>query len=280
MKAIALRIALLMMFTAGVAYAQPAEQPPHGGPTEPPTQSAAPGSHGMSGGEAGEGEGHPGGHEAGGHEAGGHHGDPTKHFNFTEWHWGKDVTGGAFGDGKNENPKTGAVVAGPEEKMSGPFVLMIVNFAIFLGLLAWKLRPAANTMAAERHDQIKNALEEAATLRQQAADKLSEYELKLRDADAEIARMVEGMRKDAEADKARILDNAEKQAAQMKRDAEQRIAAEIELARAVLTREVTSAATTATEKLLKDNLQPMDQAKLVASFINDVNVDRQAKERV
>ncbi|MGE0547980.1 MAG: hypothetical protein AB7O24_24815 [Kofleriaceae bacterium] len=276
MKTIA-RIALLMMFAAAGAYAQPPEQPPHGGPTEPPTQSAAPGGHGLSGGEAGHDDGHPGGHEAGDHG----HGDPTKHFNFTEFHWGKDVTGGAFGDGKNENPKTGVVVEGPEEKMSGPFVLMILNFAIFLGLLAWKLRPAANTMAAERHDQIKNALEEAARLRQQAADKLSEYELKLRDADAEIARMVEGMRKDAEADKARILDNADKQAAQMKRDAEQRIAAEIELARAMLTREVTAAATTATEKLLKDNLQPMDQAKLVTSFINDVGVDRQqAKERV
>ena len=78
------------------------------------------------------------------------------------------------------------------------------------------------------------------------------------------------MKKDAEADKARILDNAAKQSAQMKKDAEARIAAEIDFARAALTREVTAAAAAATEKLLREKLQVGDQSKLVAAFINDV----------
>ena len=78
------------------------------------------------------------------------------------------------------------------------------------------------------------------------------------------------MRKDAESDKARILGNAEKQAAQMKRDAELRIAAEIELARAMLTREVTAAAATATEKMLREKMVADDQQKLVGAFITGV----------
>lgn len=199
----------------------------------------------------------------------GHH-DPTQHFNFFGFSWrGKDEFGGKLGDGQMVDEKTGEVVK-EEEPMSPPFVFMVLNFLLLLGILIWKGKPAVTQMAADRHDQIKTALDEAAKLRQQAADKLAEYEAKLKDADVEIQKMVEGMKKDAEADKARILDNAAKQSAQLKRDAEARIAAEIEYARAALTREVTAAATTATEKLLREKMQPGDQSKLVTAFINDV----------
>lgn len=213
---------------------------------------------------------------------GGGHEDPTKHFNFFGFSYrGKDIAGGNLGDGQNIDPNTGEVVGHGEEAMSAPFVLMVLNFLILVALLAWKGGPIVRKLAAERHDQIKDALDEAAQLRQLAADKLAEYETKLKDADAEIARMVDGMKKDAEADKARILDNAEKQAAQMKRDAEARIAAEIEYARANLTREVTAAASLATEKLLRDKMVPGDQQKLVTSFITDVQAQpTAAKERV
>ena len=55
----------------------------------------------------------------------------------------------------------------------------------------------------------------------------------------------------------------------MKRDAEQRIAAEIEIARAQLTSEVTAAAAAATEKLLREKVTPDDQHKLVSTFISE-----------
>ena len=57
----------------------------------------------------------------------------------------------------------------------------------------------------------------------------------------------------------------------MKKDADQRIAAEIDLARTLLTKEVTAAAVHATEKLLKDKATPDDQRKLVSSFITGIN---------
>ncbi len=202
------------------------------------------------------------------------HGDPSKHFNFFDFGWrGKDAYGGKFGDGQMVDSHTGEVVNG-EEPMSAPFIFMVLNFLLLFGILAWKGGPIARKAAEERHDQIKNALEEAAKLREQAQTKLSELESKLKSADDEIKAMVEGIRKDAEADKARILENADKLAAQMKRDAESRIAAEIESARASLTREVTDAATAATEKILRDKLQPTDQSKLVSSFISDLGSNK------
>jgi len=204
-------------------------------------------------------------------------GDPSKHFNFTGItpghlfdYRGKDEYGGPFGDGKMRDPATGRDVH-EEEPASPPFIFMLLNFALLLGLLARYGRPVAQKTAQERHDLIKTALDEAAALRTQAADKLAQYESRLKDADAEIKQLVNGMRADAESDKKRILAAAEAQAAQMKRDAELRIAAEIELARAQLTREVTAASAAATEKLLRDKLTAGDQQTLVTAFITDVS---------
>jgi len=117
------------------------------------------------------------------------HGDPSKHFRFFGspfGHGDKDVAGGPHGDGVNKDLKTGHAVPGEEEPMSAPFIFMILNFVVLLALLSKYGRPAARKLAAERHDQIKTALDEAAKLRKQAADKLAEYESRLKAADAEI----------------------------------------------------------------------------------------------
>lgn len=201
-----------------------------------------------------------------------HHHDPSEDFRFLGPPFGHskyDVKGGPYGDGVMVD-KHGNVVAGEEEPMSAPFIYMVLNFALLLFILMKYGGPAAKNAAASRHDQIKTALDEAAKLREQAAAKLAEYETRLKDADTEIKKMVEGMRADAEADKKRILATAEAQAAQMKKEADQRIAAEIEYARATLTRQVTDAAIAATEKILRAKETSEDQQNLVNAFIGDL----------
>lgn len=223
----------------------------------------------------------PAEHAGSGH-ADAHHHDNSQHFNFLgspAEHYGKDIAGGPYGDGVNHNPATGVTIPGDESEMSAPFIFMVLNFILFLILMAWKAKPAFEKMAADRHDQIKTALDEAAKLRKQAADRLDEYQSKLAKADAEIKAMVEGLRTDAEADKQRILASAERQAAQMKRDAETRIAAEIELARASLTREVTVAATAAAEKLLREKMTATDQQQVINTFISGVQAAAQKEAR-
>jgi len=196
--------------------------------------------------------------------------DPSQHFNFASHFFDYrklDEYGGPLGDGVMTDDKTGETVR-EEEPMSAPFVLALVNFAILLLLLAKYLAPAGKKVAQERHDSIKTALDEAAKLRDEAKKKLGEYEARIAGLDAEIQKLVDGIRVDAEADKKRILDNAERQAAQMKHDAEQRIAAEIELARAQLRQEVAVAASSAATALVRDKATPDDQQRLVSSFIS------------
>ena len=200
--------------------------------------------------------------------------DPARHFNFFDFSYGhKDEFGGPLGDGKmEEKDGQGNVVhvVHEEEPMSAPFVLMLVNFGLLLILLAKYGWPVAGKLAADRHDQIKTALDDAARLREQAKTKLAEYETRIAGVDGEIKKLVDGIRADADADKARILKAAETQAAIMKRDAELRIAAEIELARATLTREITAASAAATEKLLRTNVTTTDQSNLVGKFISNL----------
>jgi F-type H+-transporting ATPase subunit b len=213
-------------------------------------------------------DGEPGGHGAAAAEHGAHgggHGDPSKHFNFFDIGYGKkDVYGGKKGDGvQGPNDE-------PEEPMSPPFAFALINFGILLVILAKYGGPAARKMAETRSDQIKGALDEAAKLRQAAAAKLDEYSSLLTAAEAEMKTMLDNMRADAAAEKERILAAAEAQAKAMQRDAEQRIAAEIALARATLTREIAIAASNAAESIIKSKATPADHTKLVDTFVADV----------
>ena len=234
------RALLLVLVLFGTAHAQPGPEAPEGGKAEEGSKERFE--------------------------------DPSEHFNFAS-HWldyrKLDEYGGPLGDGTMTDEKTGETVR-EEEPMSAPFVLALVNFAILLLLLAKYLAPAGKKVAQERHDQIKTALDEAAKLRDEAKQKLTEYEARIAGVDAEIQKLVDGIRADAEADKKRILENAERQAAQMKRDAESRIAAEIELARAQLQQEVAAAAASAATALVRDRSTPDDQKRLVSSFISSL----------
>ena len=268
-----------MVFAAAIAVGSLARVAHADVPPMPPEHGAVEqGGHAEAGHEAGHAEGGAG-HAGGGHEAGchggGHDADPSQNFNWFKGipfgYYSLDAKGGPLGDGKlGTGPDAPTVSAAEEEKMSAPFILMFVNFGILLLILAKFAGPAARKMAESRSDQIKNALEESAKLRQQASDKLEEYKTKLADADAQISKMVTDMRTAAEADKTRILDNAAKQAEALKRDAEARIAAEIARARIELKREVSIAAAVAAEKMVRERATGADQTKLVDTFIADL----------
>lgn len=189
--------------------------------------------------------------------AGAGHDDPSAHFNWVDFGYGsKDINGGPLEDG--------------DEPMSPPFIMMLFNFGVVVTILMWKVRPAIRRYTAKRHDTIKSALEEASLLREQARAKLEEYTSQLARAEKEIEQMVTDIRQGAEAEKQRILADAEAQARALTRDAEQRIAAEIERARAGLEREVVAAAIAVAERLIREQATRSDHTQLADSFIQDI----------
>lgn len=187
----------------------------------------------------------------------GHAADPSAHFNWFDFGYAdKDIYGGTLEPG--------------EEPMPPPFALMLFNFGIVVLILMWKVRPAIRKYVAKRHDSIKDALAEASLLREQARAKLEEYTRQLARAEKEIEEMVTGIREGAEAEKKRILADAEAQAQALKRDAEQRIAAELERARAELEREVVAAAVAVAERLIREHATKNDHVTLADGFIQEL----------
>ncbi|KAB2910104.1 MAG: hypothetical protein F9K40_03415 [Kofleriaceae bacterium] len=241
MRLVKLFIGAALVLSPAAALAQGSAEAHHGEPAESAGTHGAHDDHGA-----------------------GHH-DPSKHFNYFDIGYKKkDVYGGKYGDGV-QGPHDE-----PESPMSPPFAFALINFGLLLVILAKYGGPAAKKMAESRSDQIKSALDEAAKLRQAASDKLDEYNRKLSAAEAEMKTLLDNMRADAAAEKERILAAAEAQAAAMKKDAEQRIAAEIALARVALTREVAAAAASAAEQIIKSRATPADHTKLVDTFVADV----------
>lgn len=194
-------------------------------------------------------------------------GDPTEHFNWTELDYkNKDFAGGELHEG--------------EPAMSPPMILMLINFGIVLFIIGWKVRPPVMRYVRNRHDSIKEALDEAARLRAEAKQKLDEYTEKVSEAEAEVDKMLREIRADAEAEKQRIIADAEAQAEALKRDAEARIAAEIDRARVALEREVVSVAIAAAEKMIREQATTADQTRLIDTFIGDVQTSASEQERV
>lgn len=169
----------------------------------------------------------------------------------------KDVNGGSLDKG--------------EAPMAPPLLFALFNFAVFAGLLYWKAGPAISKYLANRHDTIKNALEEAAKLQAQAKEKMKEYSDRIEDADAEVKSLIAQIRKDAEEEKTKLIAEAERQAEQMKKDAEARIENEIALAKRELEREVVAKAAEVAERVLKEKSSDVDHNTLFASFIDDLN---------
>jgi F-type H+-transporting ATPase subunit b len=213
------------------------------------------------GGHREDGHGHGHGEGAHGHGEGdhGHAADPSAHFNWLDFGYAsKDVNGGTLEKG--------------EEPMSPPFVGMLVNFGVVLLILGWKVWPGLKRYTAKRHDSIKEALEEAGKLREEARARLAQYTAQTERAEKEIDQMVAEIRAGAEAEKQRILADAQAQAEAMKRDAQQRIKAEIDRARAELEREVVAAAIAVAERLIREKATKNDQTQLVDGFIQDIQV--------
>lgn len=156
----------------------------------------------------------------------------------------------------------------PGEDEAGPGILLaLLNFAVLIVLLNKLFGNALKTFLQTRHSTIKDALEEGRRLRQEAQQKLEEYGKKIAGVDAEVAALVAAIRKSAEEEKTRILANAEAQAAAMKKDAEDRIAAEIARSRRALEREVVDAAIAAAEQILRSKARDDDHRRLADTFI-------------
>ena len=246
----ALAAAACSLALAGPALAQVTGEDPAGHEGEPGVVDHA-GVHGGGHAEAGGPTEEHGEHGA---QHGAHHAaEPPPPINWYQWHPGKDILGGELQAG--------------EEPMPPGLLFGLLNFFVFIGLLVKFAGPKMATYLRTRHDTIKSQLEEAARLRQEARDKLEEYNQRIAGVDAEVNKLIGEIRAEADAEKQAILEQARAQAAAMKLDAERRIESEIARARTQLEREVVTAAIAAAEKILSERTTAEDQRRMFDGFL-------------
>ncbi len=155
--------------------------------------------------------------------------------------------------------------------MGPPLFWALFNFAVFAGILYWKAGPALSKFLANRHEQIKSALEEGAKLQEEAKEKLKEYSARIADADAEVNALIAQIKKDAEAEREKLISDAKAEAKRMQEDAEARIESEFIAARRDLEREVVAKAVSVAATLLAEKSSSTDQGNLFSAFITDLN---------
>ena len=136
------------------------------------------------------------------------------------------------------------------------------NLLVVIGVLWWFLKDRLPRFFAERRSSIDKAIEEARAAKAEAEAKRDEYEAKLArieqdiaEIDAEGARRVEAMR--AELDRA-----AEAASERIAAESTDRIAEELERARAELQREASLLAVELAEELIRGRVGKDDQRKL------------------
>jgi F-type H+-transporting ATPase subunit b len=102
---------------------------------------------------------------------------------------------------------------------------LLLNFAVIVIVLVWAIRKSVPGIMRARNESIQRALEEARKASQEAGQRLTEIENRLRQMDVEIGRMQASAEKEAEAEEARIKKAAEDDLRKVVEAAEQEIAA-------------------------------------------------------
>ena len=148
---------------------------------------------------------------------------------------------------------------------------MIAVFAIFL----WKRVPAAVAKALDQQiATIRNRLDEAASLRNEAEALKKEYQKKAKAADKEAKAMIDRASHEAQAIVAKANADAEAMIERRTRMAEDKIAAEERAAINELRASAAAAATRAAEKLIAELHDAQSDAKLVDQAIAGLGKER------
>lgn len=146
----------------------------------------------------------------------------------------------------------------------------VVNFIVLMFILVkFGAKPIGAGLAG-RQKRVKDEIEELEAKRAAAEKSYRDFESKLATVEKDIDKIVEKAVAQAELEKVKILERAEMAAADIKRQAELAIQKEIMDARRYLKDEVADKATAMAESLIKKNLTPGDQVKIVEDYLAKV----------
>jgi F-type H+-transporting ATPase subunit b len=150
------------------------------------------------------------------------------------------------------------------------FIWRTVNFVVFAGLLVYLVSKYIVKLISQRSTDIAETLEDLETRKVEAEAALLAAQERLAQVGAEREKLMEQFRAEGEAEKEKIIEKAEMVAARIKEMAALSIEQETKKAAQELRKEVAEQATQMAEELIRKEITPTDQNKLVEEYLQKV----------
>jgi len=145
-----------------------------------------------------------------------------------------------------------------------------LNLVILLAALVYFGRRPIQDFFAARQDRIRDDLDAAASALAEAEARHTEWERKLAQLDAEMARIREQARERAEAERKHILADASAAAERIRKDARSAVDQELRRGREELRREAAELAVEIAAETLRARVNDADRSRLVDDFIETI----------
>jgi F-type H+-transporting ATPase subunit b len=163
-------------------------------------------------------------------------------------------------------PASAATDAG----QGGGLFWQVLNVVLLLAVLIYFARKPVLAYLAERRDTIAKNLAGSAQLLAEAERRLGEWNQKAANLDREVEAIRETTRRAAENERDRILADAQASADRILRSASAVVERELQQARVELRREAADLSVELAGKLLREQVNDADRARLIDEFIGRV----------
>jgi F-type H+-transporting ATPase subunit b len=147
------------------------------------------------------------------------------------------------------------------------FVYTAINLVMLIAVLVYVARKPIQSFFEERRLQIREELDNAAKLRDEAESRFTDWQRRLVSLDGELDQLRSRARERAETERDRILAAAAAAAERIRGDARAAIEQETRRAQALLRDEASSLAIELAEGVLEREVTDADRARLVDEFI-------------
>lgn len=153
------------------------------------------------------------------------------------------------------------------------FLWKAVNFAILAVVIGIVWKKVLKGLFEKQGADIKKALEDARAAKEAADRKAEEYRGKLATLDKKVAELHKELEAEGAAEKNRILAEAEKASVKIREQARLSADAELKKAMAEIREEVARIAVGMAEEILKKEIKPEDQEKLVKNYLDNLRLN-------
>jgi F-type H+-transporting ATPase subunit b len=150
------------------------------------------------------------------------------------------------------------------------FIWRTVNFLVFAGILIYLTAKPIKAFFAKRSSDISESLEELEARKAEAEAALEAAVTRLAEVGAEREDLIKQFIAEGEMEKSKIIEKAEMVAERIKEMAALSITQETKKAALELKKEVAEQATQIAEELIKKEITPTDQNKLVEEYLQKV----------